>query len=118
MILSLLLVIAYVSDGMFDQVKLILNIVQEDLSPFSIFIAILLYFQLFVATSVVSISEQHLFVAYDAKSILIDMFALLLINDVDEYVGKFYMKYEVQCNEEGHEIINDDDWLKFNFTIF
>ena len=59
-----------------------------------------------------------MFVAWDAKSILIDMFALLLINDIDEYVGSFYMKYEVQSNEEGHVITCDDDWLKFDFTVF
>lgn len=57
MILALLLVIAYVSEGMFDQVKLILHIVQDDLSVFTVFIVFLLYFQLFVATSVISISE-------------------------------------------------------------
>lgn len=55
--------------------------------------------------------------AFDAKSILIDMFALLLINDIDEYVGSFYMKYEVQSCAEGHEIVQQEGWLQFDFTL-
>ena len=43
----------------------------------------------------ISISEEHLLAAWTPKSILIDMFALLLINDVDMYVGTFYIKYDV-----------------------
>lgn len=57
MILAILLVITYVSQGMFDQVKLILFILQDKWSCFSLFIGCLLWFQLFVATSVISISE-------------------------------------------------------------
>lgn len=56
--------------------------------------------------------------AFDPKSILIDMFALMLINNIDEYIGSFYLKFEVSGNEEGHEIINGDDFLKFDFTVF
>ena len=55
----------------------------------------MLYMQLIVACAVISISEEHLLAAWDPKSILIDMIALLLINDVDNYMGTFYIKYEV-----------------------
>jgi len=56
-------------------------------------------------------------VAFDPKSILIDMFALIVINNVDEYIGQFYLKYEISGSDEGHEIINSDDFLKFDFTV-
>lgn len=27
------------------------------------------------------------------------------------------MKFEVQSCEDGHAVINNDDWLKFDFTV-
>ena len=45
------------------------------------------------------------------------MFALIVINNVDEYIGQFYLKYEISGSYEGHEIINTDDFLKFDFTV-
>ena len=50
---------------------------------FDWFIGLMLYIQLIVACAVISISEEHRLAAWSPKSILIDMFALLLINDVD-----------------------------------
>jgi hypothetical protein len=70
-----------------------------------------------VASTVIQISEDHLFVAFDPKAILIDMFALLVINNVDEYIGQFYLKYEISGSPEGHEIINNDQFLKFDWTV-
>lgn len=102
---------------MYDQVKLILHIVSNDLSSFPIFISFILFFQLCVASAVIQISEDHLFVAFDPKSILIDLFALMVINNVDDYIGSFYLKYEISGTEEGHEIINSDEFLRFDFTI-
>ena len=45
------------------------------------------------------------------------MFALLVINNVDEYIGQFYLKYEISGTDQGHEIINGDEFLKFDWTI-
>lgn len=44
MVLALTLVIAIAADGMYDQVKLILYIVQEPKTPFTVFVAFMLYF--------------------------------------------------------------------------
>lgn len=118
MLLALVLIIAIVAVGMYDQVKLILVIFAEEKTVFSVFIAVMLYCQLSIASAVISISEGHLFVAFDPKNILIDMFSLLLINNIDEYVGALYLKYEVSGCEEGHGIISKDDWLKFDFSVF
>lgn len=71
-----------------------------------------------MASAVIQISEDHLFVAFDPKNILIDMFSLILINNIDEYIGTFYLKYEVSSNETGHEIMEGDEFLKFDFTVF
>ena len=49
---------------------------------------------------------------------MIDMFALVLINNIDEYIGGFYQKHEVQSNEEGHLITKHDDFMLFDFTVF
>ena len=111
MILALLFVIMIVTEGTFDQVKMLLHIWEKKKSFMSCFIGFMLYMQLIVACAVISISEEHLLAAWTPKSILIDMFALLLINDVDMYVGTFYIKYDVQSTEEGHEIITNGDWL-------
>lgn len=89
----------------------------EEKTIFTLFIATMLYLQLCVASAVIQISEDHLFVAFDPKSILIDMFALLVINNMDEYVGQFYLKYEISGSEQGHDIINGDEFLKFDFTV-
>ena len=95
MILALFFIIIMVTEGTFDQVKLLLTIWNQKKTWFSCFIAFMLYMQLIVACAVISISEEHLLAAWDPKSILIDMIALLLINDVDNYMGTFYIKYEV-----------------------
>ena len=71
-----------------------------------------------VGSTVISISEEHLFVAFDPKNILIDMFALTLINNIDEVIGNFYQKYEVSGTEDGHDIVTSDNYLRFDFSIF
>ena len=118
MVLALVFVIAIVTEGTFDQVKMILYIWNEKKSCFHYFIMIMLYLQLVVGCAVISISEEHLLAAWTPKSILIDMFALLLINDMDMYVGTFYIKYEIQSCEQGHSIITNGHWLQTDHTIF
>lgn len=44
MVLALTLVISIAAEGMYDQVKLILLIIEEPKTPFSVFIAFMLYF--------------------------------------------------------------------------
>lgn len=46
------------------------------------------------------------------------MFALILITDIDESMSAFWCKFEVSTSEMGHEFLNDDDWLKFDFSVF
>ena len=53
MVFALILVIAIAADGMYDQVKLILLIFNEEKSIFTVFIMFMLYLQLCVASAVI-----------------------------------------------------------------
>ena len=63
-------------------------------------------------------SESHLLVAYDAKSILIDMFALIFITDIDVNACAGWKKLFVNPKKDAHDIMASDEWGSEDFTLF
>ena len=105
MLLAMMFILSYVSNGFMDHVKLLVRIVEkEEYSFFNLFTCFNLLFQIAVGGAVCQISQTHLFVAYTPKSILIDMFALILIADIDEAIATYWVKFEVMSTVEGHKI--------------
>ena len=59
---------------------------------------------------------QLFYLGGDGADILVELFSIVLLSELDNIFGSFYLRYYIFNTEKGSQFLNDEKFLQFEFT--